>query len=55
MRGMGKRAERMDAQVKQAERNTQSAMKAKATRHEIETSDDQRLVDILTGLHKPKR
>lgn len=36
--------------------NLNAAQKAKATRHEIETSDDQRLVDILTGkLHDRKR
>jgi hypothetical protein len=35
--------------AKRAEDNVKASQKAKELRHAIETSDDQRLVDILTG------
>lgn len=47
-----KQGERLD----RAEDNLDAARRAKDTRHEVETSDDQRLVDILSGkLHNNKR
>lgn len=47
-----KQGERLD----RAEDNLDAAKRAKDTRHEVETSDDQRLVDILSGkLHNNKR
>lgn len=55
-RWSGKREGRSEANTQRAEGNAKSAQKAKDTRHEIETSDDQRLVDILSGkLHDRKR
>ena len=42
---MGRRSE----QNKQTRRRVDAMKDAKETRHEIQNSDDQRLVDILTG------
>ena len=53
---LGKREGASVARTERAEDNTKAAQKAKDVRHEIETSDDQRLVDILGGkLHDRKR
>jgi len=46
---LGGQVERAQGRAKRAEGNLKAARDAKDTRHEIETSDDQRLVDILTG------
>ncbi|MGR3687122.1 MAG: hypothetical protein ACU0D5_12880 [Paracoccaceae bacterium] len=56
MRGIGRREGRQKAELKRAEGNVKAAKKSKDTRHELETSDDQHLVNILTGkLHDRKR
>ena len=56
MRNIGRRDEKHKATAKRAVENVKAAETAKDTRHEIETSDDQHLVNILTGkLHDRKR
>jgi hypothetical protein len=52
---MGRQQGQAEARAKRAEANLKAARDAKETRHEMETSDDQRLVDILTGMHGRKR
>lgn len=47
----GRNREKIDA----SERNLDAAKRAKDTRHEIETDDDQRIIDILTGKLHNKR
>jgi hypothetical protein len=49
---MGKRAANTKATTDRLEANINAAHRAKETRHAIETSDDQRLVDILSGVHR---
>jgi hypothetical protein len=52
----GKREGGQRADTERHEGNAKSAQKAKEARYEMEISDDQRLVDILTGkLHDRKR
>jgi Na+-transporting methylmalonyl-CoA/oxaloacetate decarboxylase gamma subunit len=55
MRGIGRREGRQKAELKRAEGNAKAAKKSKDTRHEMETSDDSRLVDILSGKLHDKR
>lgn len=52
MRGIGRREGRQKAELKRAEGNVKAAKKSKDIRHEIESSDDQYLIDILTGRRK---
>jgi hypothetical protein len=52
MYGMGQRNKRLKELADRAEANLKAAKRAKDTRHEMETSDDQRLVDILSGVHR---
>lgn len=51
-RWTGKREGASEARADRAESNAKAAKDAKDTRHEIETSDDQRLVDLLAGRRK---
>jgi hypothetical protein len=52
----GTKEGRSEAATDSLKANIKAAQTAKDTRHEIETSDDQRLVDILSGkLHNGKR
>ena len=43
------RSGKSNVEVKQVRRRVDAMEKAKETRHEVETSDDDRLLDILTG------
>lgn len=52
---LGRREGRQKADLKRAEGNVKAAKKSKDTRHDMETSDDSRLVDILTGKLHDKR
>jgi hypothetical protein len=53
---LGKREGRQKAATARADANVKAAQRAKETRYETETSDDQRLIDILSGkLHDRKR
>ena len=51
-RWTGKREGASQARADRAESNAKAAKDAKDTRHELETADDQHLVDILTGRRK---
>lgn len=52
----GKRHGRSEASAARAKANLKASQKAKEIRHAIESSDDQYLVDLLTGkLHNGKR
>jgi hypothetical protein len=51
----GKKTGNANALLDRERDNAKSAKDAKDNRHEIETSDDQRLVDILTGKLHNKR
>lgn len=50
----GRRSKSKDVKVDRAEANENAAKKAKDTRHEIEISDDQHLIDILSGRVPPR-
>lgn len=45
----GRRSKAKDVKADRAEANAKAAKTAKDNRHELETSDDQHIVDILTG------
>lgn len=51
----GERSGKTKAKLDASERNLDAAKRAKDTRHEIETDDDQRIIDILTGKLHNKR
>ena len=48
----GKREGRQRADTQRHKDNAEAAKESKEIRHDIETADDQRLVDILTGRRK---
>jgi hypothetical protein len=55
-KGIGQRQARLDALVKQAERNANAAKQSKDIRRDVETQDDKRLADLLSGgMHEHKR
>lgn len=49
---LGERSGTGKASLKSLEDDLEAAKNAKDNRHEVETADDQRLVDILTGRGK---
>lgn len=55
-KGIGQRQARLEALVRQQESNAKAAQKAKDLRHDVESQDDKRLVDLLSGgMHERKR